>query len=142
MTRGDPADGEWELIEPLLPFGERGPYPGRPRDCLDGVMWRFRTGRPWRDVPERYGPWQTVYQRFQAWALAGTFEALMEAMIAEAAARGQVELGLVSVDSTVVRAHHDAAGMVVDPNLHQEVEKIVDEEKESAKGAKRVRRQP
>ncbi|WP_406290562.1 transposase [Embleya sp. NBC_00896] len=139
MTRGDLADGEWELVEPFLPIGERGPYPGRLRDCFDGVMWRFRTGSPWRDVPERYGPWQTVYQRFHAWALAGTFRALMEAMIAEAAARGQVELGLVSVDSTVVRAHQDAAGMVVDAELLREVEKAVDEEKGILERGKRGR---
>jgi transposase len=72
VTRGDLADGEWELVESFLPIGERGPYPERLRDYLDGVMWRFRTGSPWRDVPERYGAWQTVYQRFRAWALAGT----------------------------------------------------------------------
>ncbi|NEA59755.1 transposase [Streptomyces sp. SID13666] len=87
----------------------------------------------------RYGPCQTVYQRFHAWALTGTFQALMEAMIAEAAARGQVELGLVSVDSTVVCAHHDAAGMVVDAELLGKLEKSVDEEEGIRESGKRCR---
>lgn len=63
-------------------------------------------------------------------AASGTFQTLMEAMIAEAAARGQVDLGLVSMDSTVARAHHHAAGMVVDPVLPQELEKAAEEERE------------
>lgn len=128
MTRGDLTDSEWELIEPLLPLGERGPIPDL-RLQFNGVMWRFRTGSPWRDLPERYGSWSTVYGRFQIWAIAGTFQALMEGMIAEAAARGQVDLTLVSVDSTVASAHHHAAGMAVDPELLDELEKAVTEEK-------------
>ncbi|WP_369334873.1 transposase [Streptomyces sp. SID13666] len=48
------ASGSW--FEPFLPIRERGPYPGRLRDCFNGVMWRFRTGSPWRDVPEGTGP--------------------------------------------------------------------------------------
>ncbi|MDH6115612.1 transposase [Kitasatospora sp. MAP12-44] len=128
MTRGGLSDAEWELVEPLLPLGERGPIPDLRRQ-LDAVMWRFRTGSPWRDVPERYGSWSTVYGRFQIWATTGTFQALMEGMIAEAAARGQVDLSLVSVDSTVARAHHHAAGMVVDPELLQDLEKAATKEK-------------
>ena len=128
MTRGDLTDSEWELVEPLLPLGERGPIPDL-RQQFNGVMWRFRTGSPWCDLPERYGSWSTVYGRFQSWAIAGTFQALMEGMIAEAAARGQVDLTLVSVDSTVARAHHHAAGMAVDSELLDELEKAVTEEK-------------
>ena len=73
-------------------------------------MWRFRTGSPWRDMPADYGPWSTVYDRFRSWAKARTFEHLMEAVIAEAAARGQVDLSLVSVDSTTARALQDVVG--------------------------------
>lgn len=99
------------------------------RRLFNAVMWRFRTGCPWRDVPQEYGSWSTVYGAFRRWALAGTFRTLMEGMIAEAAARGQVDLDLVSVDSTVARAHHHAAGMAVDPDLLDELEKAVTEEK-------------
>lgn len=111
-----------------MPVGERGPVPDL-RRLFNAVMWRFRAGCPWRDVPQEYGSWSTVYGAFQRWALAGTFRTLMEGMIAEAAARGQVDLDLVSVDSTVARAHHHAAGMAVDPELLDELEKAVTEEK-------------
>ncbi|MER6570833.1 IS5 family transposase [Streptomyces sp. NPDC001093] len=114
--RGDLSEAEWELVEPHLPLGERGPILNLRRH-FNAVMWRFRTGSPWRDIPERYGPWSTVYGRFQIWVAAGTFQTLMDTMIAEAASRGQVDLSLVSVDSTVSRAHHHAAGMAVDPEL-------------------------
>ncbi|WSI45887.1 transposase (plasmid) [Streptomyces sp. NBC_01340] len=99
-----------------LPLGAFGPIPDL-RRYFNAVMSRFRTGSPWRDVPESYGSWSTVYDRFRVWARDGVFQALMEAMIAEAAARDDVDLSLVSVDSTVARAHHHAAGMVVDPEL-------------------------
>ncbi|MFE2246934.1 IS5 family transposase [Streptomyces lavendulae] len=116
------------MIEPLLPLGERGPIPDL-RRLVNGVMWRFRTGSPWRDMPQQYGSWSTVYGRFHLWAGAGVFQALTEAVIAEAAARGQAELGLVSVDSTSARAHHHAAGMMLDPELLETLENAVAEEK-------------
>lgn len=62
------------------------------------VMWRLRTGRPWRDVPERYGSWSTVYDRFRMWATCGLFQTLMDVMIAEVAARGT---SISAVDSTI-----------------------------------------
>ncbi|MFH8980556.1 transposase [Streptomyces varsoviensis] len=108
MARFDVTDAEWALIEPLLPVAATGPLPRRVRDQFNGVLWRFRTGSGWRDVPERYGPWSTVYSRFSGWARAGVFQGLMAALIAEAAARGQVGLHLVSVDSTIVPAHHES----------------------------------
>jgi hypothetical protein len=98
-------------------------------------MWRSRTGSPWRDVPESYGSWSTVYDGFRVWARDGVFQTLMEAVIAEAAARDDVDLSLVSVDSTVARAHHHAAGLAVDPELLEDLEKAVAEEKgATAKG--------
>src|SRR5580700_9775897 len=113
MARFDVTDAEWALIEPFVPVGERGPVSAMRRAQFNGVMWRFRTGSPWRDLPERYGPWSTVAGRFRAWAGQGMFQRLMDGLIAEAAARGHVDLTLVSVDSTVARAHQDAAGMAV-----------------------------
>jgi transposase len=105
-----------------------GPIPDLRRQ-FDAVMWRFRVGSPWRDIPEQYGNWSTIYGQFHSWARKGVFQALMEGMIAEAAARGQVDLSLVSVDSTVARAHHHASGMAVDCELLEELEKAVAEEK-------------
>ncbi|GCD96091.1 transposase [Embleya hyalina] len=74
------------------------------------MIWRFRTGSQWREMPAEFGAWSTVYGRFRQWRDAGMFQALMEVLIALAARRGQLDLSLVSVDSTTARAHHDAAG--------------------------------
>ncbi|NEA63499.1 transposase [Streptomyces sp. SID12488] len=128
MTRGDLTDAEWELIEPHLPLGSFGPITDL-GSYFNAVMWRFRTGSPCRDVPESYGSWSTIYDRFRMWARDEVFQTLMEAMIAEAGARDDVDLSLVSVDSTVARAHHHAAGMVVEPELLEDLEKAVAEEK-------------
>src|SRR5437868_8643020 len=105
MARGDLIDEEWSLIEPHLPLGERGPIPDL-RKHFNAVMWRFRTGSPWRDLPNEFGPWQSTYDRFRIWVGQGAFRQLMEALIAEAAARGETDMGLVSVDSATSRAHH------------------------------------
>lgn len=128
MTRGDVTDTEWELIEPHLPLGVSGPIPDL-RNQFNAVMWRFRTGCPWRDVPPEYGNWSTIYDRFRAWARHGVFQELMSVMIGEAAARGGVELDLVSVDSTIARAHHHAAGMVVAPQRLEELQRAAVEER-------------
>jgi transposase len=116
-----------------LPLGAYGPIPDL-RSYFNAVMWRFRTGCPWRDIPGHYGSWSTIYDRFRMWAAGAVFQLLMDVMIAEAAARGDVDLGLVSVDSTVSRAHHHAAGMVVDPELLADLEKAL----ASEKGLRRV----
>src|SRR5688500_7204128 len=86
MACGDLTEDEWSLIEPHLPLGERGPIPDL-RQQFNAVMWRFRTGSPWRDLPAEHGPWSTVHDRFRSWATTGVFEQLMQTVIAEAAAR-------------------------------------------------------
>lgn len=126
MPRRELTDNQWELISPHLPIGQCGPYPENLRDQLEGIIWRFRTGSPWRDVPEAFGPWSTVYGRFSQWRDAGVFAAAMEAVIAEAARRGQADLSLVSVDSTTARAHHAAAGMVVGEEVLSALEKAAE----------------
>ncbi len=129
MPRRELSNDDWELIRPHLPIGQYGPYPERLRDQLEGIIWRFRTGSPWRDVPEAFGSWSTVYDRFAQWREVGVFAGLMEAVIAEAARRGQVDLSLVSVDSTTARAHHDAAGLVMDEEVLAALEKAAEAEK-------------
>lgn len=129
MTRRELSDREWELIEPFLPIGRYGPFPQHLREQFEGVIWRFRTGSQWREMPEEFGAWQTVYDRFTQWRDVGVFAALMEGMIAEVARRGQADMSLVSVDSTVARAHHDAAGMVVEPEVLAALEEAAVQEK-------------
>lgn len=133
MTQRELSDAEWALIEPLLPIGRSGPYPQRLREQVEAVVWRFRTGGQWRKLPAEFGPWQSVYDAFARWRDAGVFSALHEAVIAEAARRGQADLSLVSVDSTSVRAHQDAAGMRVEPAVLDALEKAAAEEKGRAR---------
>ncbi len=128
MTRVQLTDVEWEFIEPFLPIGRFGPYPERLRQQFEGVIWRFRTRGQWREMPTKFGAWPTVHNRFHQWRDSGVFEALLEALIAHAAKRGGVDLSLVSVDSTTVRAHHDAAGMHLGPDLLAALDKAATEE--------------
>lgn len=138
MTRAQLTDGEWGFVEPFLPVGEYGPYPERLRQQFEGVIWKFRSGAQWREMPERFGAWSTVHNRFRQWRDAGVFEALLEGVMVEAAGRGRVDLSLVSVDSTTVRAHHDAAGMRLEEDVLDALEKAaVEAEAARQKGAVR-----
>jgi transposase len=77
---------------------------------LHGLLWRLRTGAPWRDLPERYGAWQTVASRFYRWRQAGIWDRLFAAVPQQADAAGQLDWNLHFVDGTIVRAHQHAAG--------------------------------
>ena len=110
VKRGELTDEAWERIAPLLP--ERGRPGGRWRDhraVVNGILWKLRTGAPWRDLPDRYGPWQTCYDRFVRWRRDGTWERLLAHAQTKSDAVGEVAWE-VSVDSTVARAHQHAAG--------------------------------
>lgn len=138
MTRAQLTDDEWGFVEPYLPVGECGSYPERLRQQFEGVIWKFRSGAQWREMPDRFGAWSTVHNRFRQWRDAGVFEALLEGVIAEAARRGRVDMSLVSVDSTTVRAHHDAAGMRLEEDVLDALEKAaVEAEAARQKGALR-----
>jgi transposase len=105
------TDQEWERLAPLLPAmtPTRG---GRWRDhrqVVNGIRFRVRTGISWRDLPERYGPWQTVYKRFARWQTDGTWVQVEAALRTQADGAGELDWD-VQVDSTVVRAHQHAAG--------------------------------
>ncbi|WKX07392.1 IS5 family transposase [Streptomyces sp. NL15-2K] len=111
MGRGDLTSEQWARLEPLLPAGKK---PGRPpvwskRQLINGIRWRTRTGAPWRDVPARYGEWETVYGLFRRWQRDGTWSRILTQLQAEADAKGLITWD-VSVDSTVARAHQHAAG--------------------------------
>ncbi len=108
--RGELADAVWTRLWPLLPAnGRRGKQWKDHRTVVNGILWRLRTGAPWRDLPHRYGPWQTCYDRFVRWRRDGTWDRLLARAQAESDAVGEVEWE-VSVDSTVARAHQHAAG--------------------------------
>lgn len=112
MARGDLTDAQWERISPLLPTnGGRGGRWKSHRKVINGIRWRARTGSPWRDLPRRrFGPWQTVYDRFNRWSKDGTWEKVLASLQAEDEADGKHDDILWCADGSVVRAHVSAAG--------------------------------
>lgn len=104
MGRYDLSEAEWRLIEPLLPDKPRGVARVDDRRVINGIFYILRTGSPWRDLPERYGPYTTVYNRYNRWARAGVWLKVFEAL----AARSPQSMHLI--DSSIIRAHQHAAG--------------------------------
>ncbi|MGW1146400.1 IS5 family transposase, partial [Streptomyces sp. NPDC002454] len=110
MGRGDLTNAEWDRLESFLPpGGARGGRWSDHRRVINGVLYRVRTGVQWRDLPERFGPWETVYKRHRRWSADGTWQMLLSRIQAAEDAAGGIDWG-VSVDSTAVRAHQHAAG--------------------------------
>ncbi|BBF70927.1 hypothetical protein SBA_ch1_31270 [Sphingomonas bisphenolicum] len=103
MSRYDLTDFEWRVIEPLLPNKSRGVPRVDDRRVLNGIFWVLRSGAPWRDLPERYGPRTTCYNRFVRWGKAGVWDRMMDAVTA--AHDGDIQM----IDSTSVRVHQQAA---------------------------------
>ena len=105
MHRHELTDAEWKCIEALLPV-RTGPVSKRgDRDFVNAVIWRTKTGVFWRDLPERFGSWKTVYNRFSRWAnKTGVWERLFKELAIEVDETGSI------LDATIVRAHQDAAG--------------------------------
>lgn len=109
MERGEISDREWAVIGPLLPSERgRGCRPAHDnRRFFNGINYVLRTGIPWRDLPERYGNWNSIFRRFRRWCAQGVFDEILETL---------VELGITDdwkdqmVDSTTVRGHSQAAG--------------------------------
>jgi transposase len=119
--RKDLTDAQWQLLEPLLPATSTL---GRPpiwtrRQLINGIRWRIRTGAPWRDVPERYGSWQSVYGLFRRWQRDGTWARVWSGLQQLGDAAGLITWD-ISVDSTIVRAHQHAAGARHHPQRQRE----------------------
>ncbi|WP_323716361.1 IS5 family transposase [Paracoccus aminovorans] len=104
MARFELTDREWALIGPLLPDKPRGVARTDDRRVLNGIFYILRTGSPWRDLPERYGPYTTAYNRYNRWAKAGVWLRVFEALAAASPQSMQL------IDSSIVRAHQHAAG--------------------------------
>lgn len=103
MNRYDLTDFEWRVIEPQLPNKPRGVPRVDDRRVLNGIFWVLRSGAPWRDLPERYGPRTTCYNRFVRWRKAGVWDRLM-ANITKAH-DGEVQM----IDTSIVRVHQQGA---------------------------------
>jgi transposase len=105
-------DKQWERLKPILP--PQKPRTGRPsgdhRKIINGILWILRTGAPWRDLPEEYGSWSTVYSRFYRWTKAGIWDRIFKIIQEQSNATGKIDWKIQFVDSTIIRAHQHAAG--------------------------------
>mgnify|MGYP001503143022 CR=1 FL=1 len=115
MKRHALTDEQWALVASLIPKAKvrkdrKGRPPKDPRLMLDGIFWILSTGAPWRDLPERFGPWQTVYDHFAKWRAAGVFASIIEALQVKLDDKGLIDWELWCVDGAIVRASRAAAG--------------------------------
>ena len=112
MKRHELTDEQWALVEPHLPVSNA--RTGRPasdrRTLLNAIFWILVTGAPWRDLPERFGPWQTAYHHFRNWRKSGVFARIIEALQIKLDQRGLIDWDLWCVDGSNVRAARAAAG--------------------------------
>lgn len=111
VGRYELSDARWQMIEDIVSL----PQPmGRPRrddrQMLNGIFWILCSGAKWRDLPERYGPWKTVYDRFRLWRDDGTFEAVLERLQFRLREDGLMDLDTWMVDATPIRATRAASG--------------------------------
>jgi transposase len=111
MRRYEIGDEQWELIADLFPEEQGNGRPWRShRSMVNAMLWILNTGSPWRDLPERFGPWQTAYNRFNLWRKDGTFDRILEQLQMRLDEEGRIDWDLWCVDGSSVRAHAAAAG--------------------------------
>jgi transposase len=112
MKRHALTDEQWLLVDPLIPrsTAKTGRPPSDRRLMLDGIFWILNTGAPWRDLPERFGPWQTVYDHFRRWRKSGVYAIIIEALQVKLDQQGLIDWDLWCVDGASVRATRAAAG--------------------------------
>jgi transposase len=109
--RHELTEAQWQLVADLLPPAKaKGRPPRSARQMLNGMMWILMTGAPWRDLPERYGPWETVYRRFREWARAGVFDRVLKRLQLQLDEDGHIDWSEVYIDGSSVRASAAAAG--------------------------------
>jgi transposase len=110
MARYELADDEWNLLRNLFPAQKRGGRWNDHRTTLNGMLWILRSGAPWRDLPERYGKWKSVYHRFNRWRREGLFDRILKALRIRLDKQGKIDWDLWLVDGSNVRASRAAAG--------------------------------
>ena len=106
LDRHDLTDAEWARLEPLLPdrTPRRGGWWNDHRQVINGLLWRTRTGAPWRDLPMGFGNWNSVFKRVRRWTLAGVFDRIFAVL------RGDPDFEYVIADGTIVRVHQKGTG--------------------------------
>ena len=112
MKRHELTEEQWHAIQPILPprTATTGRPPSDPRVMLNGIFWILRTGAPWRDLPERLGPWQTVYDHFSRWRADGTYDRILKTLQIRLDRDGKIDWDLWCIDGSSVRASRASAG--------------------------------
>jgi len=110
MRRYELTDTHWQLIEDLFPNQTMGRPRRSDRTVLNGIFWILCSGAAWRDLPERYGPWKTVYHRFRQWQASGLFDSILERLHIELDEQGLIDYSTWMIDSTSIRASRAASG--------------------------------
>ena len=110
--RHEVSEEQWAILDQVIPKSKA--RTGRPasdrRTMLNGLMWILGTGAQWRDLPERFGPWETVYGTFNKWRAAGVFDAIVDALHLRLDREGKIDWDLWCIDGTSVRGSRSAAG--------------------------------
>lgn len=119
MRRHELSETQWNRIKDLLP-PERKPQGGHPaksnREMLNAMVYWLNTGIPWRDLPERFGPWQSVYSRFRAWTKAGVWENVLANLIQQ----DILDETTLMLDSTSIKVHQHASGVKKEAKMSQQ----------------------
>jgi len=110
MARYELTDEQWNLLKVLFPTQKRGGKWNDHRTTLNGMLWILRSGAPWRDLPDRYGKWKSVYHRFNRWRREGLFDRILKALQIRLDKQGKIDWDLWLVDGSNVRASRSAAG--------------------------------
>ena len=111
MSRTDLTPEHWEKLKPLLPQNPKHGHAYKPHlPVINGILWRLKTGAPWRDIPERYGPWETCWDRFTRWSRNGTWKRVLVELQVQEDVQGKIDWEGASIDSTSCKAHRSAVG--------------------------------
>jgi putative transposase len=110
MRRYELTDEAWERIAPLLPRQKRGGKWREHRTILNGMFWVLNSGAPWRDLPERYGAWKTIYGRYRRWTAEGLFNRILHRLHLQLDDEGRINWSQFNVDGSNIRADRSAAG--------------------------------
>ena len=125
-VRQEISEESWAVLAPLFPVWKGN---GRPildmRRTLEGIAWRFRTGAPWRDIPERFGNWNSIYGRFSEWSKDGTWSRVLATVQGASHRSGDLDW-TVSVDSTITRVHQHGATLARATGGPTELQEVVD----------------
>ena len=110
--RHEVSEDEWALLDSVIPKSTAAT--GRPardrREMLNGLLWILCTGAQWRDLPERFGPWETVYSTFRTWRKSGVYDAILDTLHVRLDQAGKIDWDLWCIDGTSVRGSRSAAG--------------------------------